>query len=106
LPVEKKTIKPQKDLGGVAGGVKYRAQGIMFKFAVDTRIEEQKVWLYGINRRADEWAAKAANIELKSLIAYFNTKQEAPLLNYPLLALIDYRYAQILSSRSSCTCTI
>lgn len=78
-------------MGGFAGGVKYRAQGIMFKFAVDLTLPE-KLWLYGINRRADEWAAKAANIELKSLIAYYNTKQDAPLLNYPLLALIDYRY--------------
>lgn len=65
----------------------------MFKFAVDLTLKDSPLWLYGINRRADEWAAKAANIELKSLIAYYNTQKEAPKLNFPLLALIDYRYA-------------
>jgi hypothetical protein len=56
------------------------------------------LWLYGINKRSDHWAAKAANIELKSLISYYNTKDVAPLLNYPLQALIDYRF--VLSRHS------
>lgn len=36
LPHDRKTIKPDKRLGGVAGGLKYIVQNILFKFALDT----------------------------------------------------------------------
>jgi len=63
----------------------------MFKFAKDPEVMKG-VWLYGYRRRADHLAAKAASIELKSLISYYNTRHFAPKLHYPLQALIDYRY--------------
>src|SRR4051812_29111979 len=34
LPDSKKTIKPS-EMGGLAGGIKYEAEGILFKFAWD-----------------------------------------------------------------------
>lgn len=34
LPIEKKTVKPSAKFGGIAGGVKYLMDGIIFKFAV------------------------------------------------------------------------
>ena len=52
LPTEKQTVKPF-DAGGRAGGVKYRAQGIYFKFAVDTYDAEHDYWMYGIKARDD-----------------------------------------------------
>jgi hypothetical protein len=43
LPNADKTIRPV-GVGGVAGGDKYIAQGILFKFAVDTRISDD-LWM-------------------------------------------------------------
>jgi hypothetical protein len=52
------------------------------QFAIDT------TGLYG----DDYAAAKVAGHELKSLIAYVNC--EIPDLHFPLMALVDYRYAR------------
>lgn len=59
MPMEKKTVQPWK-VGGVAGGVKYRAQDILFKFAADVPIRTNE-WIYGENGKpSDERAMKAA----------------------------------------------
>jgi hypothetical protein len=80
LPYKQKTIKPIS-IGGVAGGEKYIHRGILFKFAMD--------WegLYG----GDEYSAKVASHELKGLARYFSCAVRG--LHFPLMALIDYRYA-------------
>lgn len=78
LPVSLKTIKPSS-VGGIAGGEKYIAQGILFKFAVD---------LEGLYK-SDENAMKAASHDLKGLMAFFTTGVSA--LHVPLMALIDYK---------------
>ena len=77
LPAAEKTIKPVA-LGGQAGGEKYVAQGILFKFATDWR------GLYG----GDESAAKAASHELRGLIHVHQCRVRD--LHTPLMALIDY----------------
>lgn len=58
VPVAQKTIQPAK-AGGIAGGVKYVAQGILFKFAVDTslsRDDGDAQWMYGLGQRRDDLA--------------------------------------------------
>lgn len=45
LPVIEKTIKPTSALGGTAGGLKYVCGGILFKFCVDTPLNDG--WMYG-----------------------------------------------------------
>jgi len=79
LPDEQKTILPST-VGGIAGGEKYiiASRGIMFKFATDFK------GVYG----GDNWAQKAANHELRSLIALYNLS--IPDLYFPLMAVIDY----------------
>lgn len=66
-------------MGGRAGGTKYIAQGILFKFALDTE------GFYA----SDEGAVRAAGHELKGVQAYYNTR--IPMLKTPLMVLIDYR---------------
>lgn len=41
------------DLGGVAGGLKYHVQGIVFKFAMDIKLNED-IWMYGGEGPMDE----------------------------------------------------
>jgi len=65
VPVEKKHIQPIS-LGGVAGGMKFQCNGILFKFAVDTEISPG-LWMYGGAVRRDEYAIKAAHKELQGL---------------------------------------
>lgn len=76
LPNEFKTIRAV-EVGGHAGGQKYIYHGILFKFATD--------WLrlYG----SDEYAMKAAGLELKGAMRYYLCEG----LSVPLMALIDYR---------------
>jgi hypothetical protein len=84
LPVEKKTIKPI-DMGGVAGGTKYQALNIVFKFAVDDK------GFYG----SDYAAAKVAGCELRGLMAYFNCDVQN--LHFPLMSLVDYRGFRLIA---------
>ena len=55
LPEYKKTIKPL-DLGGIAGGIKYEAEGILFKFAWDSEnifggdLKAMKVAMHGMSK--------------------------------------------------------
>jgi hypothetical protein len=84
LPANNKTIRPV-DIGGQAGGEKYLAQGILFKFATD--------WhqLYG----GDEFAMKAASHELRGLLHVHQC--QVPELFTPLMALIDYHGHRIIA---------
>ena len=62
LPEEEKTIKP-RHLGGMAGGVKYRENGIYFKLALDKKVagpDQRTHYIYGGNKYNHEYAAKAA----------------------------------------------
>ena len=80
-----KTILPTS-LRGVAGGDKYIAQGILFKFPEDKEIGNNQ-WLYGGDTRNDFLAAKSAGQELLS--ANF-VGSYSPLIKVPLMAVIDY----------------
>ncbi|KAL6047498.1 Histidine kinase A [Balamuthia mandrillaris] len=81
---------PPIDSGGVAGGLKYFADGIFFKFAVDE---------HGIYA-GDEWAMKAAGHELKGLSLYISLLEKAKIqgLSFPLMALINYRGFRLIAS--------
>ncbi|KYQ99702.1 hypothetical protein DLAC_03642 [Tieghemostelium lacteum] len=94
LPVDKKTIKPV-DIGGVAGGLKFKIQDIMFKFVIDTEIREG-VWMYGDDKRADGFAQKSANHEIKGL-NHFMEISNCGLIRFPLMAIIDYRGYRLLA---------
>ena len=84
LPQDMKTIKPC-DIGGVAGGLKFICQGILFKFAIDY------TGLYG----GDENSMKTASHELKGLTSYFHCSVED--LHFPLMAYIDYRGFRLMA---------
>ncbi|KAL6078670.1 Histidine kinase A, variant 2 [Balamuthia mandrillaris] len=81
---------PPIDSGGVAGGLKYFADGIFFKFAVDE---------HGIYA-GDEWAMKAAGHELKGLSLYISLLEKDKIqgLSFPLMALINYRGFRLIAS--------
>ncbi|PRP84981.1 hypothetical protein PROFUN_07366 [Planoprotostelium fungivorum] len=88
LPLHRKSIKPI-DLGGVAGGTKYRVQNIMYKFAFDTLlVDEPALWMYGGQTADHRAASKGAANEMKGLEAHASTYVEG--LSYPMMALVDY----------------
>ena len=78
LPPEQKTIPPRA-VGGIVGGDKYVAHGILFKFAVDSQ------GLYG----GDEHAAKVAGHDLKGLVHLYNCWERG--VHVPMMAIVDYR---------------
>jgi len=84
LPYERKTLKPVA-IGGIGGGDKYLAAGILFKFAMDSR------GLYG----GDDYAAKVAGHELRGLKEVVKCGLEG--LLWPLTAVLDH-----LGSRLVC----
>lgn len=77
LPPNLMTMKPC-EIGGVAGGVKYKARGILFKLSNDPRIPPfkdqegnvKKKYLYGIHEPNYELAAKAASLDLNAASTY------------------------------------
>lgn len=85
LPDHEKTIKPVA-IGGIAGGDKYIAQGILFKFAKDKQVDNN-TWLYGGTNQRNDLAAKSAGQELLSAnyVGSFD-----PLIKVPLMAVVDY----------------
>jgi hypothetical protein len=90
LPASQKTVRPI-DVGGVGGGLKYVHRNVFFKFVVD------EFGLYGGN----ESAAKTAKHELRGLQLYMNLALErrvAPLMHFPLTAVIDWRGFRVLAS--------
>ncbi|MDP2439671.1 MAG: hypothetical protein Q8P67_28310 [archaeon] len=90
LPYPEKTIKPL-DYGGVAGGLKYSVDGILFKIAKDTLISaEPPLWMYGgPDGPDDEAAIKAAHGELNGAESFIMSYTKG--LNIPLISLITYR---------------
>lgn len=84
------------DIGGIAGGSKYRVQNILYKFAFDTIIvDEPRLWMYGGDVPDHRAAAKAAKNELKGLEAHFC--RYVPGLRYPLMTLVDYKGYRVLA---------
>jgi hypothetical protein len=92
LPTDRKTIK-NCDAGGIAGGEKYICHSIFFKFAIDSYISNANIWMYGGATRNDTAAMKGAGLDLQGLMSYYDIK--VPGLHFPLMALIDYRYATL-----------
>ena len=86
LPADAKLIKPV-DVGGVAGGEKFIAAGLFFKFA-----SKDSAGLYG----SDAAACIAAGHELKGAQAY--TGLDLPSVRPPLLALVDVFGMRLLVS--------
>ncbi|CAN0245627.1 unnamed protein product, partial [Ectocarpus fasciculatus] len=80
LDFEHKSIKPNKKLGGNAGGMKFVWRGILFKLADGSR---------GPYMGNDEAAAKGAGHDLKGATHYLATR--IPGLRYALQCLIDYK---------------
>lgn len=62
---------PAAKLGGIAGGDKFKANGIIFKLATDPRVEED--YLYGANGIFPDYAlsSKSAGSELRGVNSYF-----------------------------------
>ncbi|EGG14472.1 hypothetical protein DFA_12244 [Cavenderia fasciculata] len=100
LENDQKTILPI-DIGGVAGGSKFRVMDIIFKFVVDTEIAEG-VWMYGDHCKSDEMAQKSAGHELKGLNHYMEhaMMNGGGLIRFPLMAIIDYRGYRLLAISS------
>lgn len=90
LPFEAKSLKPLS-VGGVAGGLKYAVNGILFKIAQDTLVSSNPpVWMYGgLEGPNDEAAIRAAHGELNGAECYYSTYLSD--LNIPLISLITYR---------------
>mmetsp|Transcript_14516 Transcript_14516/g.43598 ORF Transcript_14516/g.43598 Transcript_14516/m.43598 type:complete len:844 (+) Transcript_14516:997-3528(+) len=109
LPLHLKTVRPAQ-VGGVAGGEKYLVRGILFKFAVDQQglfsssylerqrsaFEQQRASSGDrqkleqlLRSEGDQYAAKVAGHDLKSLTHLFNAWVSD--VHFPLLALLDYR---------------
>jgi hypothetical protein len=84
LPFEKKTVKPAREIGGIAGGEKYICQGIMLKFALDNR------GIYG----SDDSAIKSAGHDLNGLTLYYQCN--IPGLYVPLMCAVDYKGYRVL----------
>lgn len=88
FPDFKKTIKPKRGAGwGTAGGDKYLVDGILFKFAVDSK------GIYG----SDELAAKEAGHQLRALCSLMNCVNQSNEIRFPLLVLIDYRGYRLIA---------
>ena len=83
LPPAEKTIQPDARIGGIAGGEKFLAHNIVFKFMTDS------FGLYG----SDESAMVAGNHELLGLSAYYRViaTMRGLGIHVPLACLIDYR---------------
>ncbi|PRP86402.1 hypothetical protein PROFUN_05321 [Planoprotostelium fungivorum] len=95
LPLERKTIKPI-DIGGLAGGTKYRVQNIFYKFAFDSLLSaDPPVWMYGNHQADHRAAAKAAKNELRGLEAHSSCLIEG--LSYPMMASVGYKGYTVLA---------
>ncbi|GAM21633.1 hypothetical protein SAMD00019534_048080 [Acytostelium subglobosum LB1] len=93
VPDEFKTIKPL-EIGGVAGGQKFKCNDIIFKFVVDTEIAPG-VWMYGDTTRSDEKAQKSASHELKGLNHFMDHSKG--IIRFPLVSIIDYAGYRLLA---------
>lgn len=86
LEDSEKSIKPSS-FGGVAGGSKYLACGILFKFAQDVELSPFN-YLYGGSSADDAAAAKAAGHERKSLSEVLRAGIKG--VDVPLVTIIDF----------------
>jgi hypothetical protein len=93
LPVERRTLKPDRAFGGVAGGKKFRKGNQLFKFAQDVEWSPGH-WVYGGDRRDDRAAMKSAGHEIKATQALIDAGMMQ--LNYPLMAAFTYRTKRVL----------
>ncbi len=84
LPPSRKTV-PEAGIGGLAGGKKFIVGDVMLKLCLDVPIGGR--FLYGSETRRDDFAMKAAGLELKSAIAYFQFHSLG--IRVPLSALVD-----------------
>jgi len=86
---EIKKLQPA-DIGGIAGGSKFKVHDLFFKFPTDTLCGKR--WLYGEYQRDDILSGKACNHDLKGLSKCFIASRELNLnFNFPLFALLDYQ---------------
>ena len=90
MPSRQRTIRESSEIGGVAGGKKFVAAGILFKFGADPVVGSgaNERHLYGGATPDADAAAKALGAELKGCAAYSWT--DIPGLCFPLIAVIDY----------------
>lgn len=84
FPTEVKTVMPI-NIGGQAGGTKYKTHGILFKFALDTG------GLYG----SDTNAMKVAAHEWRGLNCFHCANIRR--IRLPLMCLVDYRGYRIVA---------
>ncbi|EGG19946.1 hypothetical protein DFA_07055 [Cavenderia fasciculata] len=93
LPLDHKTIQPEPDLGGLAGGEKFMHRNIMFKFTQDPMVDSQ-THLYGGSKPNEIAASKSAGNELRGLSTFFQNvvdlKNLGNNIHLPLMCIIDY----------------
>jgi hypothetical protein len=94
LSDEHRTI-PCKKLGGVAGGTKHLVGNIVFKRAVDPKLDGTQQFLYGGAVPSTEAANKAAGHELRGAVSMFNLGSKRLLV--PMQVLIDYRGFRLIA---------
>eukprot|EP01129_Flabellula_baltica_P014170 TRINITY_DN6731_c0_g1_i1.p1 TRINITY_DN6731_c0_g1~~TRINITY_DN6731_c0_g1_i1.p1 ORF type:complete len:1258 (-),score=238.36 TRINITY_DN6731_c0_g1_i1:47-3820(-) len=94
IPNYMKSIQLAK-VGGKAGGQKYIIHGILFKFAVDTKLKGR--WLYGGRERNDHIAAKALNNEIQAARALYPVIKGNKILRMPLMSTYSYLGVTILA---------
>ena len=94
LPDFRKTIRQCTTMGGTAGGLKYIAGGVLFKFAHDPLLGARHLYSGGAEPDA-EAAAKALGQELKGAAGYYWSGVEG--LCFPLMAVIDYMGFRVLA---------
>eukprot|EP01130_Rhizamoeba_saxonica_P005451 TRINITY_DN2182_c0_g1_i1.p1 TRINITY_DN2182_c0_g1~~TRINITY_DN2182_c0_g1_i1.p1 ORF type:complete len:1137 (-),score=253.40 TRINITY_DN2182_c0_g1_i1:302-3508(-) len=88
LPNWEKSIVPV-DAGGKAGGEKYIARGIFFKFAQDVPASSNW-WIYGKKKRDDQPAMKGMGNDLKTIDAIRKTSTYiSKSIKVPNMCLID-----------------
>jgi hypothetical protein len=93
LPAEQRTLHPDSNFGGIAGGKKSRKGNQLFKFAED--VELGGGWLYGGSwGRDDRTAMKSAGREIQATQALIDAGMTQ--LNYPLMVIFTYKGKRVL----------
>jgi hypothetical protein len=95
LPDYQRTIRQCTTIGGTAGGLKFVASGILFKFAHDPLLSSNRHLYSGGDLPDAESAAKALGHELKGAAGYYWSNVEG--LSFPLMAVIDYMGFRVLA---------
>jgi hypothetical protein len=90
---------PIANVGGIAGGVKFIYQGILYKLAMDPEVSKG-TFLYGGKYPDYGWAAKAAAHELHGANAYLETFFKHGLqhkLTVPIMSIVDHLGLRIVA---------